>query len=43
MDTDGAPIEQVAYTVDELGRTRAVEISHFVAGKMQSPDWREPH
>jgi RHS repeat-associated protein len=41
VDASGAPIEQLIASVDELGRTRAVEISRFVDGKVQSPYWRE--
>ena len=39
--TDGEPIEQVISSVDELGRTREVDVSHFAGGKPQPPDWRE--
>jgi RHS repeat-associated protein len=41
VDASGAPIEQVISSVDELGRTRAVDVSHFTDGKTQAPDWRE--
>jgi RHS repeat-associated protein len=41
VDASGTPIELVSSSIDTLGRTRAVEISHFAAGKIQAPDWRE--
>ena len=42
LDTDGEPIEQVASSVDELGRTRTVEVSQYAGnGKPQAPLWRE--
>lgn len=41
VDASGVPVEQLTATIDALGRTRALEISHFVAGKLQAPDWRE--
>ncbi|HEY6927224.1 MAG TPA: DUF6531 domain-containing protein, partial [Steroidobacteraceae bacterium] len=41
VDANGEPIEQVTYSVDEIGRTREVDVSHFANGKPQPPDWRE--
>jgi RHS repeat-associated protein len=42
LGSDGEPIEQVASSIDELGRTRTVEISGFSGdGKPRSPQWRE--
>jgi len=41
VDEQGLPVEQVTTSVDDLGRTRAVEILHFVDGQAQSPGWTE--
>ena len=41
VDTDGDPIEQVASSVDELGRTRAVEVSQFAGNGKPRSQWRE--
>jgi RHS repeat-associated protein len=41
LDAAGAPIEQLITTIDDLGRTCAVEIAPIIDGRAQPAIWRE--
>ncbi len=41
LDANGLGVEQQVYSIDDLGRTRSIQVSQIIDGKPQAPQWQE--